>query len=279
MENDPALPIGDLARQAGLSVKAVRYYSDIGLVPTAGRDAAGRRQYGAAAAARLSLIKILRELGLGIRTIRAVLEREAELAEVAGREVERIESQIKELRMRQEILRAIARRGLEPKELKSLSTKERRNLIREFLDAVFSELRPRTNGLERTLTPELPDDPTPDQVGAWAELTRLTSDPEFRTRLRRLAERHTATKDVTARVAELDHEGDPRGPAGAKAVEKINPTKADLTRLQEADDPSRDRYLELLATVNGWAAPTPLAPKLKWFRQAASHHSPNLLAR
>ncbi|MFI9080299.1 TIGR03086 family metal-binding protein [Streptomyces sioyaensis] len=37
-------------------------------------------------------------------------------------------------------------------------------------------------------TPELPDDPTPEQICAWIELATLVRDPELRAALRRLAE-------------------------------------------------------------------------------------------
>jgi hypothetical protein len=37
-----------------------------------------------------------------------------------------------------------------------------------------------------------------------------------------------------------------------------------LERLETAIDPRRDRYLQLLALINGWPAPEPLAPLLTW---------------
>jgi DNA-binding transcriptional MerR regulator len=46
------LSIGDLARRTGLSVKTIRWYSDQGLVPPAGRSAAGYRLYDVEALAR-----------------------------------------------------------------------------------------------------------------------------------------------------------------------------------------------------------------------------------
>jgi DNA-binding transcriptional MerR regulator len=72
--------IGELARLSGLTVKAVRYYSDLGLVPPARRSPAGYRVYGAEAVARLGLVRTLRELGLGLSAIRAVADRDVPLA-------------------------------------------------------------------------------------------------------------------------------------------------------------------------------------------------------
>ncbi|MEO3863119.1 hypothetical protein [Acrocarpospora sp. B8E8] len=41
-----------------------------------------------------------------------------------------------------------------------------------------------------------------------------------------------------------------------------------LTRLETANDPRRERYLQLLAVINDWPAPESLAPALDWFIQA-----------
>jgi hypothetical protein len=37
-----------------------------------------------------------------------------------------------------------------------------------------------------------------------------------------------------------------------------------LRRLSAANEPRRDRYLELLAVVNGWPAPERVAPVVQW---------------
>jgi hypothetical protein len=37
-----------------------------------------------------------------------------------------------------------------------------------------------------------------------------------------------------------------------------------LRRLEAATDPRRDRYVRLLAVINGWPAPEPLAPVVGW---------------
>lgn len=289
MEDDELLSIGELARRTKLSVKAVRYYSDLGLVPTNGRDAAGRRRYSPDAAKRLGVIRALRALGVGLKTIRAVVGHETELSEVAAGEAQAIGETIKVLQLRRAVLLAVARNGVGWEEvemvheLAAMSVQERRKLIGEFLDEVFGGLDAPQAGIKRTLTPELPDEPTPDQVDAWVELAELTQDPDFRAALHDLAAAQPRTripaKDVIAEVAGINQEADPRGPEGAQALRRINPTRQDLARIRQAQDPRRDRYLRLLATVNGWAAPTPLTPALEWFETATRHHSPNLLAK
>lgn len=47
-----------------------------------------------------------------------------------------------------------------------------------------------------------------------------------------------------------------------------------LTRLETANDPRRERYLQLLAVINGWPAPESLAPALGWFIQALRARMP-----
>ncbi|WP_326567493.1 MerR family transcriptional regulator [Amycolatopsis rhabdoformis] len=280
---NPTLTITDLAHQTGLTVKALRYYSDIGLVPTVGRDTAGRRQYRQDAVARVRLIRTLRALGIAIRTIRALLDKEADLTEVAQQEANRVSNQIHELQTRHTILQAIAHGDAGDQELdimQDLSATARKALVNDFLEAVFITQTPASQGLKRTLTPELPDDPTPAQLAAWTELTDLTQDQDFRTLLRSQAEQqHGRTPDVLARIAQEATTGDPTGPQGAAAVRRVNPTRQDLVRITQATDPRRDRYLRLLAEINGWAAPTDLAPKMRWFETAVRRHSPNLLAR
>lgn len=45
-------------------------------------------------------------------------------------------------------------------------------------------------------------------------------------------------------------------------------------RLEAAADPRRDRYVRLLAVINGWPPPDPLAPALAWFLQALRARRP-----
>jgi len=66
------LPIGAVARQAGLRTSAIRYYERLGLLPAPDR-VSGRRRYGPDALMRLSVIRFARESGFTIREIRTLL--------------------------------------------------------------------------------------------------------------------------------------------------------------------------------------------------------------
>ena len=63
------LTIGQLAAYAGVTVRAVRHYHHIGLLPEPERDASGYRRYGATAVVSLIKIRTLASAGvLGAQT-------------------------------------------------------------------------------------------------------------------------------------------------------------------------------------------------------------------
>jgi DNA-binding transcriptional MerR regulator len=275
--------IGELARRTGLTVKAVRFYSDRGLVPLSGRNSAGHRLYDAAALARLDLIRTLRELGLDLATIRRVVDGDVTLADVAARHAAALAVQIRVLRLRRAVLTAVAERGSSPEEtslmnqLAQLSDTERRRLVDDFLRDALGD-RPELAGIARTLTPELPDNPASAQVEAWIELAELAQDREFRTVLRRLVDQHEGglRRDLAAEVRDaispaLEAGVTPDSPEAAAIVDGLGRESGQLREwLDVVNDPRRERYLELLAVINGWAAPESLTPALDWLAEAVS---------
>ncbi|WP_406295610.1 MerR family transcriptional regulator [Embleya sp. NBC_00888] len=301
MNGDALHTIGDLARRTGLTVKAIRFYSDSGIVPPTDRGPAGHRRYDTDAVARLDLVRTLRDLGLDLPTIRRVVDRELSLPEVAAAHAEALAAQIHTLRLRRAVLTVAARREAGPEEmdllhtLAKLSEDERRHLIADFLTSTFGDpdADPAFAGIIRSMTPELPDHPEPEQVEAWVELAELTRDPDFRTALRRLAEQHCTERTRSgATVPRRDTIAVARTHAAAALAAGIPPTAPEaapivaaltadcarttglpddahlrrrlLTRLRSANDPRRHRYLHLLALINGWPAPIDPAPELAW---------------
>lgn len=273
--------IGELAHRTGLTVKAVRFYSDRGLVPPSGRNTAGQRRYDDAALARLDVIRILRDLGIDLATIRRVIDGETTIAEIAAKHAEAVEAQIGVLRRRSAVLKAVANRGPASEETSLvhkravLSEVERQCLVGDFLaDAVGD--RPELAGIIRTLTPDFPENPSPEQEEAWTELAALMRDTEFRTNLRRLADGHEAglRRDLAAEVRDAVTPAvaagiTPKSPAAKAIVEGLGRDPAELRQwLNVVNDPRRERYLELLGVINGWAAPESLAPAFDWLAEA-----------
>ncbi|WP_217560651.1 MerR family transcriptional regulator [Streptomyces sp. GbtcB6] len=307
MDGDTLYSIGELARRTGLTVKTIRFYSDRGIVTPTDRSPAGYRLYTIDAVARLDLVRTLRELGLDLPTIRKVVDRELSLAEAAAVHAEALAVQIRVLRLRCAVLAAVAERGSTPEEtefmhrLAQLSADERRRLIGDFLDAVFGGLdaAPAFAGVMRSMTPELPDNPEAEQVRAWVELAEMSLDPAFRAAVRRMLEDQAAEqshsdtagprRDIAAAVRDqagpaLTAGIDPASPQAdpvvaaftayyAHLLDHADPDDVELrrrlvTRLESVNDPRRERYVQLLAVVNGWPAPESLAPVLDWSVQA-----------
>lgn len=111
MDDDTLRTIGELARLTGLPVKTIRFWSDVGVVPPTDRTPAGYRLYGSDALARLDLVRTLRDLGVDLTTIQRLLAREVTVPEVAHAHAEALDVQIRTLRLRRSVLRAVARRG------------------------------------------------------------------------------------------------------------------------------------------------------------------------
>jgi DNA-binding transcriptional MerR regulator len=100
-DDTPLLSIGELAERTGLSVKLIRHWSDIGVVPPTGRTPAGYRLYDGEAVARLHLARTLRDLGMDMAAIRDVVNRERGLSEVAALHADALEVRIRTLRLQQ----------------------------------------------------------------------------------------------------------------------------------------------------------------------------------
>ena len=78
MDRSVTFSIGEAAKASELSVKAIRYYEEIGLIPKADRTdgglhTSGHRVYTAADVRRLRLINHARLLGLSLADIRQIL--------------------------------------------------------------------------------------------------------------------------------------------------------------------------------------------------------------
>src|SRR5690349_2408686 len=98
------LTIGQLASYAGVTIRAVRHYHQIGLLREPERDASGYRTYDAVAVVRLIRIRILAEAGVPLSRTRELLDADPATFAAATAEID------KQLRARIRALQEYRRR-------------------------------------------------------------------------------------------------------------------------------------------------------------------------
>jgi hypothetical protein len=145
--------------------------------------------------------------------------------------------------------------------------------------------------------PQLPDDPTKEQLDAWIELAEIVSDPRFVESMRRSAEAswtedfdHRAyqegTSAVTARArtaidAGLGPESDDakdivedlvRVSASSSNRDPDAPFHAELRDRFESHDPRAARYWVLVGIMQGRTTPSGPVEEWDWLAKAVVHH-------
>ncbi|MET8141285.1 MerR family transcriptional regulator [Sphaerisporangium sp. NPDC005288] len=293
--------VGRIARRTGLSVHTIRFWSDIGVVPPTVRSAGGYRLYDAAAVARFDLVRTLRDLGIGLETVQAILTNQVSVAEVAKAHVRALDAEIRTLRLRRAVLNGIAERGGTAEEtvmthrLARLSAAERQRVIDDFVAEIFAGIGPREDALivaewMRELPAELPDDPDARQIDAWLELGELVADEGFRTRLRRIVLDGVFGPpiedgfDLRRRVLEeaghaLAEGVAPETAAGKDVLDRVvgpdlpAAERAELRdRLRTLADVQVERYWHLLAVLNGREPGPSVIPAFDWLIAALHTH-------
>jgi DNA-binding transcriptional MerR regulator len=69
---DEQLTIGELAKTTGVATSALRYWEELGLLPTPAR-VSGQRRYPASAVGLVGLILLLRDVGFTLRELKALI--------------------------------------------------------------------------------------------------------------------------------------------------------------------------------------------------------------
>ncbi|MFI5879029.1 MerR family transcriptional regulator [Streptomyces sp. NPDC051554] len=208
--------IGDVARRTGLSVSAIRFHADEGVVTPTGLTEGGFRRYDVHAIARLELVRTLRDLGAGLDGIRRVLAEETSLHDLAVTHLRLVEDQLRQFRARRAVLRTITRQHTTAEQvslmhkLVSMSDDDRDQLMDQFWDFETDGLDVHPSYVERlhSLRPHLPEDPSTEQLEAWIELAEFVRAQESRTALRNFFHRTFGTEqgklivtpEMTARV-------------------------------------------------------------------------------
>jgi DNA-binding transcriptional MerR regulator len=282
-----ALAIGRLAALTGLPVKTVRFYSDAGLLPPSGRTEAGHRRYSATDVARLRLVRTLRDLDVALAAIGQLLAGRRELDELLAAHVAALEARDRALHRQLAVARAAAASPTATtlrrvQLLSRLEVAERGRLLDRFWDRVTEGLSTNeaTARLRELGTPELPADPTAEQLDAWLELAELAADEDFQRTTRANAlwgaeavgggfDPDAWTRRVAGAVtlaAELRAAGvGPTDPRAAAAVALMAHGLGDLlgrrdgpafrrwlvAQLDAHTDPRAERYWRLVGIVQG----------------------------
>lgn len=298
------MSIGELAALTGVPVKTIRYYSDLGLVPEAGRTESGYRRYDEASLARLELVRALRELGLDLKTAGRVAALQTSLEAVAAAQADAIDVHIQQLQLRRRVLRAVARGMTRPEEVSRMtafaraSADEVNRIMEDFLATVFADHE--ANPFMATMRSGLPvlaDDPTEQQLDAWIELAALVNDSAFRARVRDMViegERARADSGMSEHDAPTKAAGqavvEKAGAAVAAGIAPDSEAAAAVAselvalfaraaaqvdnavyrarladQLERFSDARVERYWQLIGVINGWPAQPSMVPAYEWF--------------
>ncbi|MFH9296498.1 MerR family transcriptional regulator [Streptomyces sp. NPDC017520] len=299
---DGLCTIGELAEHTGVSVKTVRFYSDRGLLPEASRSAGGHRRYAPEAVERLRMIRSLRGLDLAVPEVRRILDEQDERGDgageggaledaVAGR-LRSLGSELAALRWREAALRLVqesppAERPDRLRLVGAVAAPPSTASLARFWRAWLPPRMPArsvTAFLEAAV-PDLPDDPRPDQVLAFARLHAYVTRPcgggggggSCQPRAHRVAGARASAVLYAGLAAaydlaggELRRDAEPcpgealDGFVDAYASSYGAPDTAAFRRVlagRLADDPRIDRYWDLTAEVisapGGRPEPTP----------------------
>ena len=296
------LTIGELSRRTGVPVKTIRFYSDEGLLPPAERSRSGYRLYAEEHVFRIDLIRALREAGVGLEAIGSVLRRDMKLEEALRLRLGAVEAHIASLQRVAAALRAAIRSGATEQDLRrlsmvtKLSNEERRKVVERFYAKVMDQYPVAEawvrNMVEASL-PDLPDEPTPEQVDAWVELAALLEDESFVANMRTQASEFwskdvdmAALQRVQGEFSRAAAEARARGvdPTSEEAMDFVRrfigrmaavsgeTDEAVTARMRAQYDRRAERYWELVAIMKGQPKPEGRSADWQWFGAALRHH-------
>ncbi|MCR3749997.1 MerR family transcriptional regulator [Lentzea californiensis] len=257
--------IGEVARRTGLSVSAIRFYSDEGIVAPAQVTAAGHRLYDVHAIARLEFVSTLRDLDAGLDDIRRLLEGRVTLSDLATAHLSRLDDQARRIRSRKAVLRTIARQHTEADQvvlmhkLAGMSDDERDRLFDDFWNEISEglEVSPEFLDLMRNGRLVLPDEPSTEQLEAWIELANLLQDANFRREVKK-ALRETFSGPAAAMMTSAEMVGAfERG--GSIFVRAQEAQRAG----EPADSPLGREIADLYAAYLGELSETPDSPEYR----------------
>lgn len=113
-----AMKIGELAERAGTSVKTIRHYDRVGVLPARERSEAGYRLYGDDALERFRFVQAAQAVGLHLGEIREIIALRDRgetpcgfVVDLIGRRAAELDARIAEMTALRDELRTLARRA------------------------------------------------------------------------------------------------------------------------------------------------------------------------
>lgn len=171
-------------------------------------------------------------------------------------------------------------------------------LIDDFADETFADLDLGANfaAMMRSAAPELPQDPSQEQLDAWTELGELVQDPGFRAAARRAAEAQARAVAEVGQTTVQDHEAvivqlrdrvasaqragiRPESARARPVVDELAAAYARHTGQQDSPefrawllelldashDRRQERFWQLLAVINAWPRTDDVTAAAEWF--------------
>lgn len=92
--------ISELATRSGIPSKTIRYYEEVGLLPTPVRDANGYRSYSKLDVDRLVFIRRCRELQIPIETLKHLVDLQMDEAAPCGQVGKVVQDQLEKVKAR-----------------------------------------------------------------------------------------------------------------------------------------------------------------------------------
>lgn len=301
---DSLLSIGDLARQAGVSVQTLRHYDRLGLLKPSQVRPSGYRFYSTEDQTRLELIRALRGAQFDLQTIGRLLDGTGSAAEALALQLQVLELQERLIRRQRVVLQAVMRtdstehslnRLKRFQSLARLDNLEREDFLARQLSAFSNSGDP---AIWQAATQDFPTELDERHLEIWLELADLVTHPDFQAALERqragmpglslqqveqsqmhfrnifafgkeAAEQGTATEDpeVSQQFVHL------LTPLADVADSPLN--RGFLSTLSEyvelCTSPTIDRYWQLVAELKGWPYDPTYAQGGEWVLSALRH--------
>ena len=206
MHKKKLLKIGDLASRSGVSIKTIRHYSDVGVLPPTEITSSGFRLYSDADRARLELIRELREVGFSLDTVKRLLANDLSVNTALESQLKALDDHLSLVRRQRDVVRAALNSGeghalaylARARAVAALDAKGRVRFLEAQLSQVLQDA-PGEKVWRESICQEAIDGHRTSldslQSEAWTELAHLLLDHSFTERFNMLVAKYWHDRD------------------------------------------------------------------------------------